>query len=496
MDCIDCCSSETVAAEHKTAPTGDKTNRGRRISANDFLSTQPINPYKVLELRRDATPSEIVQSYRKLALLHHPGRGRGIDRLEERRRRIQTFETLSACYETLIHNESRRRYDIRLNQLERKQLADLALTMTGTTHSNSSYNSLLGSRSRTSWEQCSSAPSTQNSLVLRRQGSNRTQSTFTRQSPSMDHVPGLVRSTSSDASASDDSSPRKQPLSAASSSSFSAAQKLQSAGFSFLCTPKLTATASTMNFNQYTKSLVTGDSSASRSSLDEPEIQFTETTVNRLFGGRLAHLYRARNFEPFTDPYEVFERVFGSSVFPLPLIEENGIVLWQNNNNPTHIKTLPVRTPVNHKNDWTSTTYKDPNGETTTFVSTRIVRDRKITRTETVHVEPGTGRAKSEVKVESEQQTLVDPMDDNRHDSSPCGLLLCHRTRPAVDRVKDNASKYEHSTVLDSLKSGHQVANPAFFEEFQCAYKTAMEEFYMWNRDLYGTCTSQMGFSG
>jgi DnaJ family protein C protein 9 len=32
-----------------------------------------INPYKVLEIEKSATPDQIKTAYRKLALKHHPG---------------------------------------------------------------------------------------------------------------------------------------------------------------------------------------------------------------------------------------------------------------------------------------------------------------------------------------------------------------------------------------------------------------------------------------
>mmetsp|Transcript_5376 Transcript_5376/g.11096 ORF Transcript_5376/g.11096 Transcript_5376/m.11096 type:complete len:168 (-) Transcript_5376:96-599(-) len=79
----------------------------------------PVNPYRVLELRRDATPSEIIGSYRKLALMYHPGRK--ISCPLERKMRMQTFEVLAACYETLMHSEFRRKCDILLKDIEKKQ---------------------------------------------------------------------------------------------------------------------------------------------------------------------------------------------------------------------------------------------------------------------------------------------------------------------------------------------------------------------------------------
>ena len=51
---------------------------------------------------------------------------------------------------------------------------------------------------------------------------------------------------------------------------------------------------------------------------DEEEVEphYTESTTRRLFGGPLSLLFKARNFEPFSDPFDVFQHVFGGDAFP------------------------------------------------------------------------------------------------------------------------------------------------------------------------------------
>jgi curved DNA-binding protein CbpA len=73
-----------------------------------------LNPYHILQVRRDATPSEIREAYRRLALWHHPGRRRDLS-TDEAKRRQQIFRILAACYETLLDNETRQIYDVLLN---------------------------------------------------------------------------------------------------------------------------------------------------------------------------------------------------------------------------------------------------------------------------------------------------------------------------------------------------------------------------------------------
>lgn len=68
-----------------------------------------MNPYHALQVREDATPSEIRQCYRKLSLYYHPGRKRC-------RQNYHKFTILSKSYETLIDNQTRHKYDELLHQ--------------------------------------------------------------------------------------------------------------------------------------------------------------------------------------------------------------------------------------------------------------------------------------------------------------------------------------------------------------------------------------------
>ena len=60
----------------------------------------------------------------------------------------------------------------------------------------------------------------------------------------------------------------------------------------------------------------TDDESNTSNEDEEPDIHYTQEDTNRLFGGPLAPLYRARKYQQFADPYTVFRQVFGSDVFP------------------------------------------------------------------------------------------------------------------------------------------------------------------------------------
>jgi hypothetical protein len=64
------------------------------------VSNPVINPYHILQVRIDATLSEIRENYMRLSLLHHPGRQAPND--AEIQRRARVFKLLAACYEFTI----------------------------------------------------------------------------------------------------------------------------------------------------------------------------------------------------------------------------------------------------------------------------------------------------------------------------------------------------------------------------------------------------------
>ncbi|KAL3934991.1 MAG: hypothetical protein SGARI_003151 [Bacillariaceae sp.] len=459
MDCIDCCASG--------ANPDDSILQSRRRKQALHAA---VDPYQVLELRRDATDTEIVRSYKKLALWHHPGRGRGKEPAEETQRRWMFFQILSNCYETLIHKESRRKFDVQMKRLERKRLAGTAKNTVSAATSKellprSSISGISTQKSggrRSRLNTGTSLSSNHHVLVHQEEG-----------------VPALTKSSSTE-----ESHPSSRNMEASSSST---STMIAAPGLGFFCAPQLIQDPSGKNSNEITDSSKTlevgNNSSTSRStSAEEPEMHFTEATVNRLFGGPLAPLHQARNFEPFTDPFVIFEKVFGNPVFPR--VTQQDLV-----ENST---TLTTTTQISSSNQlalchghkpsgWTGSAHKDPDGLTTVFVSSRIFHDRKITRTETVHLDPETGQARSEVTVDAEQY-VVEPVEKEQ---GKCGgaseWILCHRGGGADNSIKEieqPTGDEDHDTQKYCLPS---------------VYGNAMDEFYDWNRELYGACTSYMG---
>jgi hypothetical protein len=173
-----------------------------------------------------------------------------------------------------------------------------------------------------------------------------------------------------------------------------------------LCSP--VSSAGSDKGNQ--RSLVNASTSGSGSN-EEAEVHYTEADTTRLFGGPLNHLYRVRNFEPFADPFLVFEKVFGSEIFKVDQQEIGRLKEW--------VPMRPTR-PAG----WHGSSEKTPDGKRTVFTTSRILHDRRLTRTETLTVDPMTGRAQSFVTVTSQEMELDAEVDDVPT-SSTC--LMCYQ---------------------------------------------------------------------
>ena len=61
--------------------------------------------YKILDLKRNATPDEIKKAYRKLTLKYHPDKNQGDDEAKK------MFHDVADAYEILSDTEKRRKYD-------------------------------------------------------------------------------------------------------------------------------------------------------------------------------------------------------------------------------------------------------------------------------------------------------------------------------------------------------------------------------------------------
>ncbi len=489
MQYLGCCPNpdgtdtiETTLTTHQYSSRSALNASPRNL--NGTGCNAPVNPYRVLELRRDATPAEIIRSYRKLALMYHPGRK--VSCPLERKKRVQFFEILAACYETLMHNEYRRKCDVLLREIEKRQDNRMASQQP---------------------KQLQSTPLFFNigNTYLPIKGT--------------DSVPGLT--TSSSSSASGEGRNGQSVAGSEGSKRTLVMGNCATLGGMFICTggPSALPASNSSTDKPFLisrdgakgfKSLA--DSSSLSASKSQEEVHFSEETVNRLFGGPMACLHRARNFQAFSDPYLVFDKVFGTTkpLFPRVTLADVQVTADEVteesllNRYETGIDTSLVRSAsylsqpelqplvLKSKNP-----KDDQSANTKVFVSSRIVNRKKITKTETVHVDPITGVASVNVTVDSE---YLEPVKSKK-DSDQCGYsvldwLLCFGTAKVKPTTVD-LPRTESSISLPKNRSkigNHEerLVNTNNQSSLQTLYSQVLERFYICNEQFQEECNKYM----
>jgi hypothetical protein len=178
------------------------------------------------------------------------------------------------------------------------------------------------------------------------------------------------------------------------------------------------------------------------SSSDEEEQHYTSQDTNRMFAGPLALLYKARNYEPFTNPYDVFHSVFGHDVFC--------------RSNLPQIQWLPTEPTNSSPAVWTGSTTRAKDG-TMVSLTSRTLGDRKVTRRETTTFDQ-LGQRHVHMEVTSEQILMVDSMDLLPHNST------CHYYSPCMaPRHDDDDDNVAESRDLESSPLQHE-------EEERCSW--------------------------
>ena len=316
-----------------------------------------INPYKLLQIRKDATQGEIKHTYRRLALLYHPGRSKHLATKETERRR-KAFTMLSACCETLLERDSRARLDNLLAQQRKRTAPPLTAS-----------NSMKETTSQ------------------KQQGLPFLTRTFSDSSHEDEHWDWPCTRAASTAS-----HPVKH--------NGHCNQHKQQQQEHLKSVPQVLKSCSTEEMDSY---------------------HYTQAETNRLFGGPLSLLYQARSFQPFSDPYVIFERVFGSAVFPrepdvAPSTPPTAVPREEAKLGATTASTrtsmmqqlqqpLLLTNAPSHSDAWTGSSETLPDG-TMVYTITRIVNHRKMTKRECIRVDPVTGQTKSSITVVGEDISL------------------------------------------------------------------------------------------
>jgi hypothetical protein len=268
---LECCSGDGLfrlagVGERRKGKTAApiKTLSGRILLPTD--GSYCFDPYQLLQVRRDATDREITAGYRRFALLYHPVRRQSslstsAHELDNEDDDGFLFTAVAAAYETLMDDEARHA----LHQI----LADY--------HDDES----------------------------RAGADDGTLSSFDRSEARDERGFSKKRK---NATSNDD--PREVSSLPIATSNQKDIRSLLS-----LFPPRSTAattTATTTTAAAGSMMILQAASSSSTTPADTHH--YSHEVSNLLFGGPLKLMHQARRFEGFTDPYVIFERVFGSSL--------------------------------------------------------------------------------------------------------------------------------------------------------------------------------------
>ena len=339
-------------------------------SISNNLSSSSVNkskdnllfcPYSLLGVRNDATKIEIRRSYQRLALLHHPYRSSRKSNLSEQEKKWK-FIVISASYETLMDDMARRRYD----NNDSKRNNDCIVSSSISNRIGNNHNVRLHSNKNNN---CLSSSFIECPKVsLGSGGSCSIHSFETASSYYVDYYNddddnSTIHSTSSMIHSSNNIEKIDEGI--------------------------------TINDNQYFNNKINqGNALIIRSSSPNSN---NSSSAEKLFGGPLHLMYKARNHSVFTDPYELFNTTFQSSLFKAP---NNGTVnATDSTNSHGHPQCSTIEkeeredVPLSYNVVPTSingpiTTTSSVQYEDGTRVSTqyKIMKGRKIIRTETTKV--------------------------------------------------------------------------------------------------------------
>jgi hypothetical protein len=482
-------------------------------AASTLLFPLIVDPYRVLQVRRDATPQEIRHAYRRLSLWHHPGRSIHIEMTDssnnnnsnsnrngnsdnsaecaERYRRCQVFEILAACYETLLDKESRRRCDglLRDVELQRKQKEGLcsAVLPAGDIRVGQAKNKVVAapiSPRAAATVATPGAPysASASTSVFQRIPTLTPASSSGSSLEGVDHLPDqevlslLTQQRSNHTPQHQQQQPRRETAAAANPLQMFSACGIVGVG-SDSSEPKVPSL------------MKNSTSSTTDTNPDGVAIQYSETETNRLYGGPLQLLYRSRRWKPFMDPLELFAQVFGSRA-PLGIQPEKDWSEWKaqakaaasasvaaTSKSITTTSAITAAPAVSRSAAWTGSSETLPDG-TVVFTTRRTLNDRVMTRTETVRTDK-MGRKHSYVSVTSETVLPPDCDPDAKAkqeasaNSVNCDPISdCHVLESCMFFYKDHcggtdtASTTAASTTFDKTTNHSHVLETNLFAAF------------------------------
>jgi hypothetical protein len=439
------------------------TPQNTRRSSSSPHPNAIVDPYQVLQVRRDATHSEIRQAYRRLSLWYHPGRrivavataatNSSSSKNRAQQQQMVHFATLAACYETLVDVGARRRCDTLCRDLEILQKiqqqttswpvsGDIRVGGRKLLHMGGSggggtdqYNYYMGNKAMGTAPALSpvSSQSSGDEGDVEEEGK---EDAKMEQSPDAQrrrqHVKAQRRSprrrlkrrtvhfqpqegkrrtvhfqTQEDKTGKNKrDKPPIRMLGCCHAPPASDNDDYMEETMPFAKTHHILCSHedddSSQNDDEYQtaiRSLLRNSSSTGENDAQAAadNIHYTAVETNRLFGGPLQLLFRARRWKPFTDPFVVFSTIFGNNHSLGRGSETNSSLLDAENESNSAVpsfhntaadKTTPLVLYPHHAVTALSGESFRVSDDVTVFRKVRNWTDRRIVRTEVVRTNP------------------------------------------------------------------------------------------------------------
>jgi hypothetical protein len=352
-----------------------------------------MDPYRILHVRRDATPLEIQNAYKRLALWHHPARHG-----KQQMKNASVFCILAACYETLIDKDARQRCDVLLNAQHHGDEDDISPTHTDDSGLFPGQNAKANVSSTSSSMSQHEDDSVQSGTLQHQQQAIETYSVS-------NHC--LCAPENSTIETNEPNNNLFKAL--------------------FFCAPSVAQ--ATFEEDQQCKSgiaggplepsshILTPNANASDAISKDAKHSNMKQDTKRHFRGPLHTLYRARNWQPFSDPVQVFAEVFDTDAWtPKNPSTTAAVVVWKKND----ADLLPMQQP--NANSWAGSTVRQPDGSVV-LTTTRQWHNRRLRRTEVVRAVAG--KRHSHVTVTSESADR----DEQRQEEQAAARCIVPRGR-------------------------------------------------------------------
>ncbi|GAX22206.1 hypothetical protein FisN_19Lh270 [Fistulifera solaris] len=400
--------------------------RPRSPRCREWNQNYRMDPYQILQIRQDATLNEIRHAYQRLALLHHPVRRRkqqppqSQQQYQQHQNQMHCFEILAACYETLMDVEARRRCDVLLQEQE-----------TATLHRTLSESSRRRRRrrrrrpkenevkvvGRMRHDDDNQHPSDRLGLVvLHTMPSLAEISLCNSTDESLLTQEDVWRHVTTDAQQVDGQEQVEIVYSFEESKDQGDPCPTTTLRPLRILNSQQSSWDEDDSTNETLEDIQSIDtSSPSTDEDDTSETHYTSAEIDRMFGGPLQLLFRARRWKVFRDPFEVFAEVFEN-----PLYGHTHHHHHHHHHHQTFFCTAPGSTTTQgFRNAWQIPTKLEKlpsehvNRRTTIHRTRRVVEGHEIVRTAVVRIDPRTKQRHVTISVTRDDGSFLEEEEDS-----------------------------------------------------------------------------------